>query len=649
MTTYNLTANTTSSNDSDTQNVLNADTVVVAVTAAYGLTVQSTSNCSASVSGASGSNPTTATCTVTFGASGAYSVVFSQAYQSRTYTLTGTVTGQPYVTVSSQASLTEPAGNSSALSFNFTGTIYNINYNSTVVANSRFFYKVYRQSGSVGSWELGYTNGFANISGNRIGTTNNYTWSHNVVVNDDLRDETGWGGETFYIEFFSDSNLGTRFNVNQEFNTATRHYFTLYDGDFLTLSASPTSQTVTGTSANITLNRNTTDSDIQATQTALFYTYGTTSTYVQQSFAWPSSNAASHTFTLNSSMVPAAGQTWNYSVKMSNGLQWVYQPNLNFSMTKAAAASLVAPTSNGAIATESSTSSPISVTLGFSSYGSGGIFQVMQSTVHSNPPPSGTWITVPSSPYIFSQSRGSTMYYYSRRYDSSTGNTAVGTPTPVGEQVPTTPVLSSVTDTATSHTVVLLNNPSSDGITTVYYYQSQSSNAMASDTAWRDQGTDSPPSGWQTSPTFTGISTTTTYYYWAMGWTNSNPGPDGAVLSGPISKNSSGGSSSLAYGMEIRDAGNNLRMSTAKRQPRLVGYVSGTGNGSTFNQSWTNFNTPSPAEWLVVSLEGNSNYYATQGTTAGSFQATRADVRTSNASYQVLSGSEDYKFAILRY
>jgi hypothetical protein len=134
-----------------------------------------------------------------------------------------------------------------------------------------------------------------------------------------------------------------------------------------------------------------------------------------------------------------------------------------------------------------------------------------------------------------------------------------------------------------------------------------------------------------------------------MGWTDSNPGPDGAVLSGPISKNSSGGSSSLAYGMEIYDAGNNLRMSTAKRQPRLVGYVSGTGNGSTFNQSWTNFNTPSPAEWLVVSVEGNSNYYATQGTTAGSFEATRADVRTNLPSNTVLSGNEDWKFAILRY
>jgi hypothetical protein len=536
---------------------------------------------------------------------------------------------------SSVTAATEPSGSGSTSHyFSWANIINNVHENSTINASKQVWYRVSRNSGSVGSGELGYTSGWEALT--QIGTSNNYTFDVDVLINDDGVDETARQGESFTLSIYSHSS---------QYQLIGSVNFTLYDADFSASSISPASQTIASnaTSASVTLTQSQTP---EAANPNMFMYNTSTLTGWYPSVGFGTSTTQS--LTLPSTMLPPAGSTSNYIIRLYNGTAWYLQQPWNFSITKSAAA-LVAPTSNGAIATESSTSSPISVTLGFSSYGSGGVFQVMQSTVHSNPPPAGTWTTVSEAPYVFSQSRGTTRYYYSRRYDSSTGNTAVGTPTPVGEQVPTTPVLSSVTDTATSHTVVLSNNPSSDGITTVYYYQSQSSNAMASDTAWRDQGTDSPPSGWQTSPTFTGISTTTTYYYWAMGWTDSNPGPDGAVLSGPISKNSSGGSSSLSYGMEIYDAGNNLRMSTAKRQPRLVGYVSGTGNGSTFSQSWTNFNTPSPAEWLVVSLEGNSNYYATQGTTAGSFQATRADVRTSNSSNQVLSGSEDYRFAILRY
>ena len=118
MTTYNLTANTTSSNDSDTQNVETPDTVVVAITAAYGLSVQSSSNCSASVVGG-GSNPTTVNLTVTFSSTGSYSVVMFQSFGGRTYTLTGTASAPVTITAPVISSIT----NNNAKAANVTATV----------------------------------------------------------------------------------------------------------------------------------------------------------------------------------------------------------------------------------------------------------------------------------------------------------------------------------------------------------------------------------------------------------------------------------------------------------------------------------------------------------------------------------------------
>jgi len=114
------------------------------------------------------------------------------------------------------------------------------------------------------------------------------------------------------------------------------------------------------------------------------------------------------------------------------------------------------------------------------------------------------------------------------------------------------------------------------------------------------------------------------------------------TVSGPINYNGQ-------YGMLLNDASGNPRMSPLRRQPRVVGSISGTGNGSSFTQSFTDFNTPSPAEWAAVQLQSGSNYYIEQGTTAGQFTIARADVRTSNTSYQTLTpGLETYKILILR-
>ena len=118
MTTYTHTGNTTSSNDSDTQNVDTVDTVVATVTARFGLVVQSTSNCSASVVGG-GSFTSTITCTVNSFSAGSYSVVFYQSYGAKTYTLTGTATAPITIT----APVISSISNNNAKAANVTATV----------------------------------------------------------------------------------------------------------------------------------------------------------------------------------------------------------------------------------------------------------------------------------------------------------------------------------------------------------------------------------------------------------------------------------------------------------------------------------------------------------------------------------------------
>jgi len=90
-------------------------------------------------------------------------------------------------------------------------------------------------------------------------------------------------------------------------------------------------------------------------------------------------------------------------------------------------------------------------------------------------------------------------------------------------------------------------------------------------------------------------------------------------------------------------------MNMQNRQPRLSGFISGTGTGSTFNQYIANYNTTGRAdEFAAFQLAPNSNYYVVDNGTANQITITRADVRTSNSSYQVLSGSEDYRILIVR-
>ena len=91
MTTYNLTSNIRSGNDSDVQDVTVGDTVVVTILTGYTPTVGTLVNCSASrVTTSGGSSSSSTVFTVVPTSAGSYSAILNQPYQSRTYTLTGT-------------------------------------------------------------------------------------------------------------------------------------------------------------------------------------------------------------------------------------------------------------------------------------------------------------------------------------------------------------------------------------------------------------------------------------------------------------------------------------------------------------------------------------------------------------------------------
>jgi hypothetical protein len=105
-----------------------------------------------------------------------------------------------------------------------------------------------------------------------------------------------------------------------------------------------------------------------------------------------------------------------------------------------------------------------------------------------------------------------------------------------------------------------------------------------------------------------------------------------------------------AYGMEVYDTNGNPRMSMEKRQARIHGRVSGTGNGSSFNQSYTGFGVGGLGQWHAVNVKSNSNYYVDpSASSTNNIYLRRADVRTSNASYQILTGDEDYDIIVFRY
>ena len=103
------------------------------------------------------------------------------------------------------------------------------------------------------------------------------------------------------------------------------------------------------------------------------------------------------------------------------------------------------------------------------------------------------------------------------------------------------------------------------------------------------------------------------------------------------------------YGLEAYNSSQDLRMSMEKRQPRYHGSVTGTGNGNTtISASYPGYYAGGSSQWHAVNTTDSSNYYVSGGSSS-SITLTRADIRTTSNSYQVLTGNEDYHILVFRY
>ena len=103
------------------------------------------------------------------------------------------------------------------------------------------------------------------------------------------------------------------------------------------------------------------------------------------------------------------------------------------------------------------------------------------------------------------------------------------------------------------------------------------------------------------------------------------------------------------YGLEAFNSSGDTRMAMEKRQPRYHGSVTGTGNGGAWiTASYPGYYAGGSSQWHAVNTTDSSNYYV-YGGSLGSITLKRADIRTTNGSYQVLSGNEDYNILVFRY
>lgn len=115
------------------------------------------------------------------------------------------------------------------------------------------------------------------------------------------------------------------------------------------------------------------------------------------------------------------------------------------------------------------------------------------------------------------------------------------------------------------------------------------------------------------------------------------------------------GATNYGYGLHIFDSNGTPRLDVLNRQPRVVGFFTGTGQGSGFDRTFIGYNGTSSDnradEWYALSLEPNSNYYVNDtGTIFGKVEMERADVRSNDqqGSYQVLFGNEDFRVVVIR-
>ena len=451
------------------------------------------------------------------------------------------------------------------------------------------------------------SSGSVTLTGNATQVDNGGTFG-NGTVNDplhailigDLVDETYIGGEVFSVNVFA--TAGT---------ILATHLITLYDFD-QSVSVAYSGSIGTNDSGALGSGTETTDpTNINLAITQNHVSGAVPSNRLQwlkdgsviSGATWPS--VINQTANNYLTSFPAYGQSSNYKIQVNNGFAWYDAGSIDVrrGMKKSI--------SNGANVVDETVTGDTSVAFGFAQVGAGYLFQIAQSDSSITNPFTQTlnW-TTPSnstlSSHNFTQPRGTSRKYWSRWVDdiggqwigSTTGNPdAIGA---VSEFVPSIPSGLSVSfNTAGTQATVSATVPSSDSVTSIYYYMSTSSTQPV----WQATTTSqtAPASHWQAGTTFT-TTPGTVYYFYALGWTHNNPGRDGAAITSYISQTAPNPNATTQnYGMEVYASnGTKIILNTTRGARELgSGTTSTITNGNAVQTSFTGLENTDNFQLLI--------------------------------------------------
>lgn len=586
MTDYNVSANLTDAgNDTATQNFDADETIRVTITGIGTIATPTTSNCTAtfvSLSTFYGIYTYKYDITSPSGGGSNYSVVFLQNYQSRTFTLSGSVasvSSTPLVHTIRQRysgfydqTVTEQDSN---VAVYLAYVVSRPDSSSPALPTGSHTWTITRNSGSEA-----ITNDFVAAStsvslGNITvsGVSNAYGMYITMSIIGDSLPELEHQGEAFTITV-----------TNPAGTAVATHTLTLHDND-IDLSTSysgtihltgydlPNPGSGTVASATEVANINipiTQNQNVNAMPSSGFYRWLKTTTLGSEGAYFGVAAAVSNTsgvVTNNyiaKAYFPNYGETAQYSVAAYNGRNWLEDTSTRINVTRGYNKAV----SNGGVIADQTVSGDVTVNVGFNSFGStnrtGHRFWKLQSSTGSTNPSLGDsrWqlIGTTAAAFSYTQPRG-TKYYYSSRWTnandsvqwlSGTTNNPHGQ-SPVSESVPSVPGSFAVSqNTAGTVATVSSTLPGTDSVTTTYYIQITTSSFANSNVYTTDSSITTPTqlnSGWQTGTTFS-QTPGTTYYYWAVGWTPGvGNGHAASAVTGPLSITANNPTSNPAYNL----------------------------------------------------------------------------------------------------
>ena len=626
-------------NDSATQNFTAGETIRVTLLTAYGsIAVTTQSNISVSfVGNGSGNSGSSALSThvydITSNSSGSYTLVITQPYYSRTFTMTGTITAASSNLAHSISQRYSGFYNQTAQEQDSNATVYlaytvsRPDNTAPALPTGNHTWTITRNVGSAAVTEdivsATATTAVGNITVH--GVSNAYGMYIPFVVKGDSINELEAQGEAFTITV-----------TNPAGASVATHVVTLHDND-VDLSTqyagnihltgydlpNPGSGTVASNTEAAAINIPVTQNQNAVLASGFHRWLRTTTLGVEGAYfglAATVSNVAGTTTNnyIGKAYFPNYGETMQYSVAAYNGRTWLEDVSTRINVARGYNKAV----SNGGVIADQTVSGNVTVNVGFNSFGStnrtGHRFWKLQSTTTGNPLIGDSrWVLIgtTAAAFSFTQPRG-TKYYYSSRWTnagdtvqwlSGTTNNPHGQ-SPVSESVPSVPGNFAVTqNSAGTVGTVSSTLPGSDAVTTTYYLQTTSSSLANSNVYTTNSSITSPTqlnSGWQTGTTFS-QTPGTTYYYWAIGWTPGvGTGHAASALAARLSLTANNPGSTPTF--SLLQAGS---VTTINEGTALQFNISTTNVSNGTNLYWSlsrpgDFNSPTTG---TVSINGSGN------------------------------------------